>query len=584
MHEDDVAQSLIAALADQGQHVDDGRFTLDPAVAFRKLREHQLDDPHRYVLLLIEAAWLAAKTLDRAEVRVELGPTTVVEFTGMPLARNALRELFSAALGRPSSREGRILQLLGLAANSALALEPKRIVIEASDAEGTTQQLRLEPSGALELEPGQPSTPGQIRFMFVGRVFSSGRTTVERELLEQHCRFTRLGVRVNHHLISRRTGVRRHDGSDPVTGKPKSTKVTLEGRAIGIIGPPREPDGPSNTWIVNRGVAIADPPSAMPGLQAVVELDLPMDLARKQLLQGPELEAVRAAIREARARVADPVRAAPKRKRERDRNLAVEMLWLLPAVLMAVIATCMLDGKRGHEQPSPNPEPVQTLNEWEQAEVPNPVASDLAAPPREVDRESLRRMLVHHCYHEAGPACLEAAWYYHYGFIDPEAHDVPETDEATLLARACEAGVTRACRLRSVPSLREACDRDADALACYGLGLAGHHRDAEQQSSRGAIDIDALAALDRACELDLGDGCFAAGVVRLRGLAWEEDLVDAQRWFARGCARRHTPSCDAMRFTAERRAIEPDQRSPLEPEDPSFPRPRAPKGSLAWTP
>lgn len=317
--EHDVASSLIAALADEAVHVDDGSFTLDPAAAFTKLRSHQLDDPHRYVLLLVEAAWLAAEDLDNAELRVELGAgslagsVSVFDIHGIPLQRGSLQHLFTAALGGTGKlrddalRRARVLQLLGLAANNALALRPKRLILEASDAHGHRERLCIDPDGTLTVEPAKPSAPGWVRFMFCASVFANERPLIERALLDRLCRYTRLAIRVDHHLISQRTDVDVGRGIDAHTGKPIAAPIMLDGRAIGVIGPHRNPYASTSTWIVSRGVAFADPTSATRGLQAVVELDLPLDLSRKQLLQGPELEAVRAAIHDARARVAEPV-------------------------------------------------------------------------------------------------------------------------------------------------------------------------------------------------------------------------------------------------------------------------------------
>ena len=347
MSDDDVAQSLIASLAQQGQHVDDGGFTLDPSAAYRKLREHQLDDPHRYVLLLVEAAWLAAEDLDNAQLRIELGAASlagsasVFDFQGLPLERGSLQHLFAAALGGTGKLQGealrraRILQLLGLAANAALALQPKRLILESSDAHGHRERLRIEPDGQLTLEPGKPSAPGWVRFMFCGPMLSRARSQRERALLDRHCRYTRLAIHVDHHLISQRTDVDLDRGVDAHTGNPITAPVMLDGRAIGIIGPHRNPHASTNTWIVSRGVAIADPSSATPGLQAVIELDLPLDLSRKRLQQGPKLDAVRAAIHDARARVAEP--AAPPPALPPQPSFTDDLLWKLLAFVILVV-------------------------------------------------------------------------------------------------------------------------------------------------------------------------------------------------------------------------------------------------------
>jgi hypothetical protein len=312
--EDDVAKTLTAALADEGEHVDDGTFTLDAAGAYRKLREHQLANPHGYVLLLVEAAWLAADPLDQGVIRIVPGQTTTISFSGVALEPDSLGELFQAALGRFNQLEGealrraRILQLLGLAANNALALGPKQIhptlrgrsallrsgiIIEASNAKGDCHRVSIDPSGALTLEPVGSRQPCRVRFVFSGPLLDvfGGRMTAERQLLER-CRHTRLAVFVDDELVSQKADI---DGEGGI-----AVPVMLDGRKIGLV---RSRDGSRATWIVNRGVAISDPPTRQSRMQAIVEVDLPMDLSRAQLLQGPELEAVRQAIREAQAQV-----------------------------------------------------------------------------------------------------------------------------------------------------------------------------------------------------------------------------------------------------------------------------------------
>jgi hypothetical protein len=72
--------------------IDEGAFTLDPAVALAKLRSHQLSDPHAYVLLLVEAAYLAAADPRATQVRIGLGPRPSSSFrsrAGFPRGRCA---------------------------------------------------------------------------------------------------------------------------------------------------------------------------------------------------------------------------------------------------------------------------------------------------------------------------------------------------------------------------------------------------------------------------------------------------------------------------------------------------------------
>jgi hypothetical protein len=301
-----VAGSLIDALAKQGEHVDEGGFTIDPATALRKLREHQLADPHDYVLLLVEAACIAGDS--ETGVHIQTGAMTTVEFGGVTIEPESLRELFTAVLGGLRGLEGdalrhrRVLQLLGLAANNALALKPLVITIDARDASGKIWRLRMDASGEQILEPGLALEHSTVRFSLHGGGMLEGwRATVEREHVFERCRLSSFPI---------------HLGSDRVSQGPDSgmrrsrdlpIPVRLAGLPIGLAGHAKDLKTPASCWIVNRGVVMETVELAGPaGIVSVVEVDLPTDLSRQQLLHGPEFDAVMDAIRDAVSHIDRP--------------------------------------------------------------------------------------------------------------------------------------------------------------------------------------------------------------------------------------------------------------------------------------
>jgi hypothetical protein len=339
---------LIDALAHEGEHVDDGRFTLDPAKAREKLRDYQLADPHGYLLLLVEAAWLAAVDPHAGKIEINPGTLTTVEFSGVTLEREQLTELFSAVLGGTSSldaeplRRARVLQLLGLAANNALALAPENITIEASDASGGRHRVEIGPKGALKIEPAKARRDACIRFCFHGRSFGVGRRDAERKLLDARCRATRLGVFVDGRRVSR-------GPKAIITAEPE--QIMLDGREIGTAGYDLDDlDRPGLDWYVNRGVSHPLDAKGEPGAHAVVEVDLAMDLSRNQLSQGPELDAVRDAIRAARGRLDRP---KPIEAAEHQHDIAKPTLYLLGAcaLLMTIGAGKWLALRSNRETP-----------------------------------------------------------------------------------------------------------------------------------------------------------------------------------------------------------------------------------------
>ncbi|MFO7565341.1 MAG: hypothetical protein R6X02_22045 [Enhygromyxa sp.] len=303
--DEDVAGSLIDALAGQGEHVDDGGFTLDPAAAYRKLRAHQLADPQEYLLLLVEAAWLAAMGPKRGQIEITTGRTITVVFSGVALAPGSLRELFAAVLGISSTledealRRGRILRLLGLAANNALALGPRMVRIEASDDSGASERVEISPNGTLTHGVGETLRPKTIRFSVHGSILDRVRARAARQLIARRCRLTQLGVLVDGELVSRESPIE----------LTSAVSVMLDDDEIGLAGQASDSRWSGQTWIINRGVMIqVQSFGGAPGIMTVVEVDLPMDLSRRKFLERPEFHATHRAIRAAR-------KAVPKRQR-----------------------------------------------------------------------------------------------------------------------------------------------------------------------------------------------------------------------------------------------------------------------------
>jgi hypothetical protein len=81
---------------------------------------------------------------------------------------------------------------------------------------------------------------------------------------------------------------------DPESGSLTARPIVREGERIGLVGHVADPRATGEIWIVNRSVALLDADARVgSGLQAVVEVDLPTDLSRQQLLASPQLDALR---------------------------------------------------------------------------------------------------------------------------------------------------------------------------------------------------------------------------------------------------------------------------------------------------
>lgn len=120
------ADELIAGLVTDAQYDSDGAFSLDREKAREKMRQFQLADPHRYVLLLVEAAVLRGATtiifdIDTDDMQMRFDAA---------LSWADLDELYGALFVNRTSDEIRARRELALACNAVMALNPRWVRIE----------------------------------------------------------------------------------------------------------------------------------------------------------------------------------------------------------------------------------------------------------------------------------------------------------------------------------------------------------------------------------------------------------------------------------------------------------------------
>ncbi|EDM78932.1 hypothetical protein PPSIR1_03648 [Plesiocystis pacifica SIR-1] len=120
------AAELIAGLQDDAEFDSAGGFSLDRDKARQKMRQFQLADPHRYVLLLVEAAVLAGATridftIDSDDMRMHFDAS---------LDWADLDELYTALFVDRSTYKIRARRELALACNAVMALNPRWARIE----------------------------------------------------------------------------------------------------------------------------------------------------------------------------------------------------------------------------------------------------------------------------------------------------------------------------------------------------------------------------------------------------------------------------------------------------------------------
>jgi hypothetical protein len=136
------ADELIAGLATDAQFDSDGSFSLDRDKAREKMRQFQLSDPHRYVLLLVEAAVLRGATT----IVFDIDSDDMQMRFNAPLSWADLDELYGALFVNRSTDEIRARRELALACNAVMALNPRWVQIESftradGKAEGALQGI-----------------------------------------------------------------------------------------------------------------------------------------------------------------------------------------------------------------------------------------------------------------------------------------------------------------------------------------------------------------------------------------------------------------------------------------------------------
>lgn len=292
-----------------------GRFTLDSEQAREKLRQFQLADPHRYVLLLVEAMVLAGAS--KLEFAIDADDVRLRCFC-RPFTHEQLVDLYGSlfvsidpALDERARKHLRGLQQLAFALNSAMALHPRFVRVESVDAEGRGVLLELRPDQpdlVERIEQGEPGTRVHVRDRFrpglVVEFFRSvGGKVAEQQLLRRHCRWSPTPIELDGATISGDYGF---DGeawfSEPILDEGR----TLGLAALQLIPPGASEPAPAFAELLCHGVWIERVPleQRLPGFAAIVDDPrLGRDVAQTSVLRDDALEHVMQRLREAEAKL-----------------------------------------------------------------------------------------------------------------------------------------------------------------------------------------------------------------------------------------------------------------------------------------
>lgn len=323
---------LLTKLREAGKLEARGRFTLDSDKAREKLRQYQLADPHRYVLLLVEAMVLAGAhklefEIDADDVRLRC--------ICRPFSYEQLGDLYAsifveidAALDERTRAHLRGLQQLASALNSAMALNPRFIRVESVDAEGQGVALVLEPERPDQLERitgAEPGTRIHVRDRFrpgllVEFFRSVGDGVAEQKLLRKHCRWSPMTIQLDGAVIS---GPLEFDGqywfAEPVV----EGERTIGRAAIQLVPPPGTGQpGPAYVDLLCQGVWIERVAleHMVAGFAAIIDDDrLRRDVSQTNVLRDAAFERVVALLLTSEAKLI--ARLAERGIEEADRDV-----------------------------------------------------------------------------------------------------------------------------------------------------------------------------------------------------------------------------------------------------------------------
>jgi hypothetical protein len=203
---------MLAGLSSEGALEARREFQIDSAKAREKLQKFQLEDPHFYVLELVQAAHLLGAT----EIRFAIDADEMeLYFDGDILTRLELEELYSAAFARLTDRRKQAMRHLAIGFNAAQALLPSRIELQvASDADADSLLLVSSPDQERD-EITEVAAPAGFKGtrVYLRESFRTGHlveffhnlkgTLAEKTALRERCLYSHIPVFLDGEQISK---------------------------------------------------------------------------------------------------------------------------------------------------------------------------------------------------------------------------------------------------------------------------------------------------------------------------------------------------------------------------------------------
>lgn len=257
---------LVGELEGAGEVVAEGGFTLDRDRAKEKVRDFALEDPNRYVLLLVQAA--AAKGASRVGFEIDSDDMRI-RFDGEPFTARDLDQLYAEMFSERPDDHAFACRELALGLLGAMATDPAWVKVESGDGESGAR-LYMQPGQAdrIEAAPGVVAgtsihVKSRLGFRTLARF---GRDVLgalpEEARIQEHCRRAPYEVSI--------------DGRRVSEGMPTDVlaPTTHRARGIEIFAGFRPSTEPASLEILCRGVWVTT--HALPDLppQLVVIADV----------------------------------------------------------------------------------------------------------------------------------------------------------------------------------------------------------------------------------------------------------------------------------------------------------------------
>ena len=263
-------QDMLTGLSSEGALEARSEFQLDSAKAREKLQKFQLEDPHFYVLELVQAAHLLGAT----EIRFEIDADEMeLHFDGELLTRDELEQLYSAAFAKLTDTRKQAMRHIAIAFNAAQALEPSRLILQVASDKGSitltsTPDAERDDITESDEPPGFKGTRIYLRESFrASHLMDFFRNLdgnlAEKTALRERCATARLPIFLDGKRISR--------GPDAIVGGRGLHRFETD-MEHGLLAF-REEQSESQLSILQNGVLMTQirPPSGLVSTVAVVD-------------------------------------------------------------------------------------------------------------------------------------------------------------------------------------------------------------------------------------------------------------------------------------------------------------------------